>query len=86
MRNVHDFKVDETEFLGYLFNYRKSLIINKTEKVEKGDYCRLFEVYQDSYVLTDRNLLFEIVGIGKIKGICNTKDVHYIDLQKVATE
>ena len=86
MRNVHDFRIDEKEFLGYLFNYRKSLIINKSKKVEKGEYARLFEVCQDSYVITGRSLLFKILEIGKIKGMSNTEDVYYIDLEKIMTE
>ncbi len=83
MRNLHEFKVDEKEFLGFLFNYRKSLIINKTEKVLKGDYARLFEMNELNEVVTGRNLLFEILNISAIRGMSNTKDIYYIDLKKV---
>ena len=86
MRNVHDFKVTENEFFGYFFNFRKSLIINKSKKVEVGDYARLFEVNAENNEGTGRNLLFEILKMGKIKGIHKTKNVHYIDLKKVETE
>ena len=60
MRNVHDFKIDEKEFLGYLFNFKKSLIIDKTKKVEKEDYARLFEVivWNPVYYLTNPLKIF----------------------------
>ena len=85
MRTVHDFKIDEKEFLGYLFNYKKSLIIDKTKKVEKGDYARLFEIIGFDQAITGRLLLFEITDINRIEGMCGTKDIYYIDLEKVST-
>ncbi|MCK5603122.1 hypothetical protein KAR91_14660 [Candidatus Pacearchaeota archaeon] len=85
MRTIHDFKIDEKEFLGYLFNYKKSLIIDKSMKIEKNDYCRLFEVIGFDQDITGRLLLFEITDINRIEGMCGTKDIYYIDLEKVST-
>ena len=85
MQNVHDFKMTESEFGSYLFNFKKSLIINSARNIKVGDFARMFEYVKESGIITGRNLMFEILYVDKTPGLIRTGDVWLIDLKKVET-
>ncbi len=85
MKNVHDFKIRDVEFSGYLLNFRRSLIIPCTRCVNVGEFVRMFEYNEESEVLSGRNLMFEIKYVDKEPGLIGIGNLWCIDLKKVET-
>jgi hypothetical protein len=83
MKNVHDFRIRDVEFSGYLLNFRKSMFVPCAEGVNVGEFVRMFEYRDVSTVLTGRNLMFEIIYIDKTPGLIGLGNLWLIDLKKV---
>lgn len=85
MENVHDFKIKDIVFSGYLLDFKRSLFIPARKDVQIGDFIRMFEHNEGNDVLTGRNLMFKISYIDKSPGQLDLKDIWLVDLQKVET-
>lgn len=85
MENVHDFKIRDIEFSGYLLNFKKSLLIPNSRDVQIGDIVRMFEHNEENDLLTGRNLIFKISYIDREPGVLGLGYAWLIDLQKVET-
>ena len=83
MKNVHDFKIRDIDFSGYLLNFRRSLNVPCTRNVNVGEFVRLFEFDVDSNVLTGRHLLYRITFIDKTPGLIGIGNVWLLDLIKI---
>lgn len=85
MENVHDFKIKDIEFSGFLLNFKNSLLIPSKRDVQIGDFVRMFENDEKSNILTGNNLMFKISYIDKTPGLIGLGYTWLIDLQKVKT-
>ena len=83
MKNVHDFKIRDVEFSGYLLNFRRSLNVPCTRNVQIGEFVRMFEFNKESNVLTGRNLMFRISFIDKTPGLIGIGNIWLLDLTKI---
>lgn len=83
METMHDFKIRDIEFSGYLLDFRKSMEIPCTRNVQIGEFVRMFEFDKESNILTGRNLMFRITYIDKTSGLIGIGNVWRIDLTKI---
>jgi hypothetical protein len=85
MKNVHDFKIRDVEFSGYLLDFRKSMFVPTYLNVDIGDFVRMFEYDEETEIVTGRNLMFKIQYIDKSPGLIGIGNLWLIDLEKVKT-
>lgn len=83
MEKVHDFKIRDVEFSGYLLGFRKSMNVPCVNDVQVGEFVRLFEFNKESDIVTGRNLMFKIRFIDKTPGLIGIGNIWLIDLEKV---